>query len=206
MGLETVREARGSMGMGKIVLRWAGLLACGWLFSAPVAAGLSPHSARPLDDRATRHVLNELQKELRSGSKWTRREAVRDLANLATESAWELVLGALGDEAGEVADTAQLLLAGVSEVAWVERFFGREGLGNRDRWVVRRVAELLGRLSVPIADEELAQALGSKDADVRRMLLFSIERLARAERLGARMSCAGESSAWPRRIATSGFV
>jgi hypothetical protein len=54
----------------------------------------------------------------------------------------------------------------------------------RDRWVRVRVAECLGRLGFPVPAELLRRFLGDRDAEVRRMLVWSAERLAQAGLLG----------------------
>ena len=56
--------------------------------------------------------LGDLKVELRASDKWVRKSAVEKLARLETRDAWELVVEALGDIKGEVADTAQLVLGG----------------------------------------------------------------------------------------------
>ena len=127
-------------------------------------------------------VLDELKKDLRSGDKWERARAVEELAELDRLAAWTLVVDALADRAGEVADAAQLAIGAFDaeeELALIE---GRGGLGARDAWVRRRAAEALGRMPAPVDVAALARRLTDDDARVRRMLLWSIERRARAGR------------------------
>jgi HEAT repeat protein len=118
---------------------------------------------------------------LRSGDKWNRVRAVEALARRGDESDWQAVLGALGDAKGEVADTAQLVLAGLPTTL-VGELEGKLGLRSRVALVRERVAELLGRLPAPRL-EALERCLKDDDATVRRMGAWSVERLARAGRV-----------------------
>lgn len=118
---------------------------------------------------------------LRSGDKWNRVRAVEALARRGTEQDWDAVLGALADPKGEVADTAQLVLAGLPTTR-VGELEGKAGLRAREPLVRERVAELLGRLSAPPMDA-LERALKDDDPAVRRMGAWSAERLARAGRV-----------------------
>jgi HEAT repeat protein len=138
-------------------------------FAAPALAILAPAGLLG----PPRDTLDELAAKLSSRNKWERAEAVEDLAALRTGAAWELVLGALADPKGEVADAAQWSLAGIEDL---EPLFGRAGLCAKDPWVRRRVAELLGRTQVAPAARALLRALDDPDPEVRRMLLWSIER------------------------------
>lgn len=122
--------------------------------------------------------------KLRSGNKWDRARAVRGLASCGGEEALELVLGALSDHAGEVADQAQLALAQWPGEGVLAQLMGRAGLAARQESTRWRAAELLGRHPGPIESRCLLRGLADRDATVRRMLLWSIERAARAGRLG----------------------
>jgi hypothetical protein len=84
-----------------------------------------------------------------------------------------------------VADEAQLALADLEEERLLEKLFAREGLENRDPWVRQRVAEAFGRVGTRVDGLALARAIDPRDADTAAMLLWSIERRARAERLAA---------------------
>jgi HEAT repeat protein len=155
------------------------LAPCG---AALLAGALSLVGATPRvqDGRAEREAARALEAELRSGDKWERKRAVEACARLGTKEGWTRVVQSLADEKGEVADTAELLLAGIDARSF-ELLRGREGLGARDPWVRRRVAEALGRTSLPLDDgpgAALQAALGDPDPDVRRMALASVERLA----------------------------
>lgn len=122
---------------------------------------------------------------LRATDKWTRAEAVEELARIGSEEAWELVIGALADPKGEVADTAQLVLAAVDAPETLERLAGAGGLRSKDAGVRARAAEVWGRLARAPRDEDLerrlARALGDEDAEVRRMAAWSFERRASLE-------------------------
>lgn len=130
--------------------------------------------------------LELLASKLRASDKWTRAEAVEELARVGSDGAWELVLGALGDERGEVADAAQLALAGLESPRSLERLGGPAGLRAPEALVRARVAEALGRLRQPQA-RLLERALGDEEAEVRRMAAWSLERLATGGRLPAEL-------------------
>ena len=91
--------------------------------------------------------LDGLRTKLAANDKWTRAQAVEELARAGTNEAWELVIGALADRKGEVADTAQLVLAGLREPKVLELLARVPGLRSKEPLVRVRVAELLGRLA-----------------------------------------------------------
>jgi len=122
--------------------------------------------------------LGKLKTGLRDSNKWKRKTAVEKLARVGTLAAWEEVVRALDDPKGEVADTAQLLLGGVTEPEVLELVLGRRGLGSKDEWVRRRAIEALGRMTVPLSSKLLARVLGDRDAEARRMTCWTIERRA----------------------------
>lgn len=123
-----------------------------------------------------------LEKQLKDPSDKTRREAVQQLAKLASGAAWELVIDALKDVSPMVADEAQVQLGTLSEAKIVEALLGKKGLGSSDEWTRLRVAEAFGRMPGKPPLTQLAGHLSDKSADVRRALAWSIERLARAHR------------------------
>ncbi len=127
--------------------------------------------------------LRPLQRDLRAPDKWVRRDAVEKLVAADVDEGWGLVLEALADPAGEVSDTAQWLLGGRAPPELLRSFFGRDGLKSSDPWVRRRVAELVGRLPFPVAAGDLLRYVGDRDPETRRMLVWSLERLAQAGRL-----------------------
>ena len=127
--------------------------------------------------------LRALEKELDHSEAATRRRVVRELAGLDQPAAWKLLLSALEDTDGQVADEAQLALAAVHDVRSLELLFGREGLGSQQEWVRLRIAEALGRMPTAPPLRELLGAIEARDVETCRALLWSIERLALAGRL-----------------------
>ncbi len=127
--------------------------------------------------------LEELERALRDDDDRNRRRAVSGLAELSSEPAWELVIDALEDPSPQVADEAQLRLAG-APVTLVPDLLGKRGLASRREWVPLRTAELLGRLADPGAAKPWVATFRHKDEGVRRSLLWSVERQAREGRFG----------------------
>lgn len=127
--------------------------------------------------------VGELRAILRGGDKDKRRAAVNKLVKLDTADAWEVVIEALDNENAPAADEAQLDLANMGHPKVFDSLWGRAGLKSKSRIVKLRVAELVGRREVGVEAKDLAKALGDKDAEVRRLLLWSIERLADEGRL-----------------------
>ncbi|MCH2102889.1 MAG: hypothetical protein MK297_02630 [Planctomycetes bacterium] len=120
----------------------------------------------------------------------SRRVAVRALAGLGTQRAWDLVLEGLGDPEGEVADEAQWQLAYAPSL---EPLLGRSGLRSSDSWVRLRAAELFGRSPRTVDGWSLVRHLSRRDLDLSATLSWSLERLARAGTLtGDRERCARE--------------
>jgi len=154
-----------------------------WLRAATLLAALVPGREDELEILATR---------LRSSDKWQRADAVEGLARLGTGPAWELVVGALADPKGEVADTAEIVLAALDDERALKRLGGEDGLEAEDPRVRARAAELLGRLVRDAPPKWLARALDDDDAEVRRMAAWSIERLAAAGRAGEELRRATE--------------
>ena len=150
-----------------------------------VPAG-SPPAALP---RADDEDVAELERKLRDLSDKTdwlgyRSGAVKKLARLGTPEAWELVIGALEDIAPRCADEAQLQLGALQGPEVLEDLLGKSGLRSKDEWVRLRVAEALGRVTIEVDGEALVKALGDRQPEVRRTLLWSLERLALAGHLG----------------------
>lgn len=127
--------------------------------------------------------LAKLKVKLRDSDKWVRKGAVEKLARLDDPGAWEIVTEALDDRAGEVADTAQFLLGHATAESAFDRLLSREGMGEGDEWVRRRSAEVVGRMPREVGGGRLVRFLSDRDPAVRRMLLWSLERQARAGRL-----------------------
>lgn len=127
--------------------------------------------------------LDSLRTKLRAADKWRRAEAVEALARNGSDEAWQLVVTALADPKGEVADTAQLVLAALGESEALEDL-GKEGGLRSDEPLVRaRAAEVLGRRGTAPPAKWLERALSDDDAEVRRMAAWSLERLGRADKL-----------------------
>jgi hypothetical protein len=131
--------------------------------------------------------LGELATRLEEGDPALRRRAVRELAALDRREAWELVVTALADPKGEVADEAQWQLAACREGRTWKGLLRGDGLRARDPLVRLRVAELLGRAEGAAGGGfdgvELLGALDPREPEVAETLLWSVERLARAGRL-----------------------
>lgn len=160
----------------------------------PVLVGL-PETPGPSDAE-----LRELRRDLRDRAPARRRRAVRRLIERGDDGAFELVLSALADPDGMVADEAQLALGSFEVDGALERLLGRAGLRSKDPWTALRAAEALGRWPSAIPLRTLAAALDRRRPEFTRALLWSIERLATADRLAV-----GErDDAWRRVAALTG--
>jgi HEAT repeat protein len=150
-----------------------------WLGAGGLRSGF--HTGDPLE---------ELRAQLQAPDKWARAEAVEGLARLGSEPAWRLVIEALADPKGEVADTAELALAGLQGEKALRALLEEGGLRAKEPLVRVRAAEALGRLTTVPEDKAfgraLERALADEDPEVRRMAAWSCERLARAGRLDER--------------------
>ncbi|TDJ72014.1 MAG: hypothetical protein E2O39_07455 [Planctomycetota bacterium] len=163
-----------------------------WIFTVAVVAALTLGPARQPARRlatvaATRSDqpgdLRQLKRDLRDPYPDKRQRAVKKLAKLGTRESWELVIRALEDSEPQVADEAQIALGAVTDARVLAGLLGREGLGARDEWVQRRVAEAFGRMSVDVDGARLARALAPREVAFSRALLWSLERLAWAGHL-----------------------
>ncbi len=135
--------------------------------------------------------VEELAEALESKDGAARRRAVRDLAQLGGRAAWELVIGALADPKGEVADEAQFQLARLDDERLLRKLRGKVGLGSKDPLIRQRVAEALGRSLVPVDGEQILASLSRRDPEMSELLLWSLERLAVSDGLvGDRSRCA----------------
>jgi HEAT repeat protein len=162
------------------------------LLALPVLAG---GAGFRLDDGTD--GIDGLRTRLRSADKWRRAEAVEALARLGSKEAWELVVGALADPKGEVADTAQLVLAALGDADVLELLGKEGGLRADDPLVRARAAEVLGRRGEAPPVKWLERALGDDDPEVRRMGAWSLERLGRADKLDEKArESAGERLAY----------
>lgn len=127
--------------------------------------------------------IKQLSAILRGGDKDRRRAAVNKLVAMDTAEAWELVIEALDNEDAPAADEAQLDLATMDHPKVFDTLWGRAGLGSKSDIVRLRTAELIGRREAGVDAGRLAKALSERDPEVRRRLVWSIERLALAGRL-----------------------
>jgi len=115
-----------------------------------------------------------------------RRAAIEGLSAFGGYRTWLIILHyGFEDESALVGDQTQLAVARLRDPNGIERLLGDKGLRARQNAVQVRAAEALGRLPVPIAAGALAPALQSRIPEMRRMALWSLERLARESRLSA---------------------
>lgn len=144
--------------------------------------------AKPAAAEEAPKTFDELEREARASGRWSesiRRGAVKKLAELGTPPAFELVLEALEDPVAMVADEAQLGLGQLSDVRRWQSLLGAAGLEHRDPLVRLRAAEAFGRSPIVQAGEPLARAAQrTREPELASTLLWSIERLALARRLG----------------------
>lgn len=124
-----------------------------------------------------------LEAKLASKDARERRAAVQELSKERDPKAWELVLGALRDPEAMVADEAQLAFARLEDAAVEKSLFGKNGLGSGDASVRLRAAEAVGRVRFAVDGTALAKKLGDKDPELRRTIAWSVERLAREDRI-----------------------
>ncbi|MCE9593137.1 MAG: hypothetical protein K8S98_02990 [Planctomycetes bacterium] len=165
--------------MGKLSHFGAACAAVVLSMSAPIAPAAPVASGRSGDG-----PLEALSRDLTARHPKSRRGAVRALAEIGGLEAWRLVAAALDDPESEVADEAQLRLAGVVDGRAVDELLGARGLDSKSENVRVRVAEALGRMVGPIDARELARAIGSRDGEVTRYAMWSVERLAARSLLG----------------------
>ncbi|MFT5732833.1 MAG: hypothetical protein ACJAZN_001678 [Planctomycetota bacterium] len=169
--------------------------------SARAGGSVEPFGVRPgaesvLISQAARREVRAIQGDLNSPYEDKRRRAVAKLAAVGGADAFELVLGALGDEGAEPADEAQLVLPGFEVSLGTSRvlkaMLGREGLRSKDALVRLRAAEALGRLKGPVPGKAIIRFIDRRDEEVARAILWSLERLAEASRLdGDAAECLG---------------
>ena len=118
-----------------------------------------------------------LAQQLRDPQDEKRRQAVEALARIASPAAWALVIGALSDPSALVADEAQVRLGDIADATVAKTLYGKAGLGSSDPIVQQRVAEALGRAKIEIDGIVLSKHLSDKDAELRRTIAWTIERL-----------------------------
>jgi hypothetical protein len=127
-------------------------------------------------------AFDDAKAKLASSDGRQRRAAVGELARLASDDAWRLVIGALADPDAQVADEAQLQIAKLDDAGVRKLLLGKDGLEAKNALVRERVAESFGRRASRPPMEVLAAPLDDRDAPVRRAAAWSIERLVRASR------------------------
>lgn len=127
--------------------------------------------------------LGDLKIQLRDRDAYVRGKALEQLITEGGLEAWELILDALADPAGRVADQAQLALPSLPE-GLREELLGKRGLRSKETLVPLRVAEALGRMEVRFTEPQYIKALKTRDPDVLRSLLWSLERLAHKGLIG----------------------
>ena len=123
-----------------------------------------------------------------SASRDKRRSAVRRLAKLGTEEAWGLVVRALADSDGLVADEAEFRLAEAQAESTIELLYGRAGLKSKEAPVAISAASALGAINGEVDCEVLAKQLKARDDELRFALLTALEQRGRAGRLAGRRS------------------
>ncbi len=139
--------------------------------------------AGPMLDDVKDMDLEQLEKELYSKDEARRRAVVRQCVVLNTTASWKLVVEALGNDKGRPADEAQLQLAHLSDEKVLKLLWGRDGLNSKDVLIRTRVAELIGRREMGVDAEFLGKQLNDKEPEVRRLILWSLERLANGKHL-----------------------
>ncbi len=126
--------------------------------------------------RAGKDIPSAVKSKLRSKSAKDRNSAVRKLADIGTDEAWDLVLGALRDVRGRVADEAQWRLAFTPAPKKVlNKLYGGVGLKSKDEWVAARAAEVLGLVSGPVEADPLIRTLSKKQILKTQAALITLQ-------------------------------
>lgn len=128
--------------------------------------------------------IGDLKKDLRDNDDEKRRRAVTALAELDTKEAWELVIDAMSDSEARVADQAQIELGNTENEHARAGLLDKRGIKSRAESVQGRAIEALGRSTSEVATGVFLKALAHKVSDLRLRAAWSVERLARAEKLG----------------------
>jgi hypothetical protein len=127
--------------------------------------------------------LEALTRQLGDSDKWERREAVNGLAKLGGEEALTLLIGALRDPAGEVADTAEWYAGKFTSQTLIDTLHSKQGLRSKDDWVRLRAAGALARVDGTVDGETLIRLLSEKEPEWKCAALHAIERQAVAGHL-----------------------
>ncbi|MDZ4774837.1 MAG: hypothetical protein SGI72_17070 [Planctomycetota bacterium] len=130
-------------------------------------------------------VLEDARRDLKLGRPEARRAAVKKLAALGTRESFELVLEALADPDGQAGDEAQLAIGRVKDARLFALVQGPLGLASRDEWVKLRAFEACGRIEDGFDVRKMFGGVLSRDPELARTALWSIERQARAKGLAA---------------------
>ncbi|MEM7308800.1 MAG: HEAT repeat domain-containing protein [Planctomycetota bacterium] len=118
--------------------------------------------------------LDEERRKLRDSDKQVRMAAVKRLAKRDEPEAWMLVLEALSDPTGEVADSAQWALGELDDPELLDELRGKAGLRGKEPLLRERVAEIHGRLPGTVDADLLRKALSDREPTVRRALSAAI--------------------------------
>lgn len=151
---------------------------------APSAAAHAAFAPVRAGDKGTSE-LDAAAKKLKDSDEKLRHEGVQELAKLATPQAWALVIDALRDPSARVGDEAQLALGSVSDAKVIDDLLGGKALGGGEALTRLRAAEALGRITADVDALKLVAHLDEKDDEVRRTIVWTIERRARANRVSA---------------------
>lgn len=147
-------------------------------------AASAQHAPTPPPGKANAPAtVEDLARELKAPRPEARRSAVKKLAELDTRAAWTLVLGALADPDGQVADEAELALGRARDPHVVRDLCEKPGLASGDEWIALRAAEILGRVEVPFDTHTLLRCVAPALPELSRTALWSIERQVRAKRI-----------------------
>ncbi|MEM6675699.1 MAG: hypothetical protein AAF726_22805 [Planctomycetota bacterium] len=159
-----------------IVRSLVALTVAGFVATGSAHASVQARGSDPPD-------VDDLRTALRDHHPDKRRSAVKKLSTLGGEDAMELVVSALADPSGKVADEAQLVVVEFESLGVGDLLLGSDGLRSRDEVVRLRAAEAIGRLSGPVPAERIARSFDRRDPATLRTALWSVERLARREAL-----------------------
>jgi HEAT repeat protein len=127
-------------------------------------------------------TVADLEKDLKAARPETRKSAVKKLAEMDSRESWALVMQALADPDGQVADEAEMALGHAHEPHVVHDLCDRGGLASGDEWVMLRAAEALGRVEAPFDARALLRCATPQGGELARTALWSIERQVRAKR------------------------
>ncbi len=145
-------------------------------------------------------------KGLKSSRVQDRKRALKSLVADGSPAAWREVFTAFADPESEVGDDAQLWAAKIEDPSVAEQLTGRAGLASRELGVRLRAAEALGRVACTVDVALLLRALDDRESEVAHLALWSVERLARAQRIGGDQARAAEDLERAARGHRDGYV